>query len=131
MRKNIGQFILYDYYGISSEEKAEYLRNTHNLNLVELDKQWLEVVVRPLKNENSNLYQFVRVKGENLRVNQLESEDFFVTDTHYEWVGIKEIDKKLYFKLILWVFGKNRVCGVNRGFEKGLNELWKEWGKRE
>ena len=120
----------FDYYGVSSEEKAEHIRNPLNLNMVELDERWLEVVVRPSKNENSSPYQFVRVKGENFRVNQLESEGFLVTDTHYEWEGIKEIDKKLYFKLILWVFGKNRICGVNRKFEKGLNELWKEWGKR-
>lgn len=97
--------------------------------MVELDSQWLEVVVRTSINENSSSYQFVRVKGENLRINQLESEDYLVTDTHYEWEAIKEIDKKLYFKLILWVFGQNRIYGVNHRFEKGLDELWKEWEK--
>ena len=121
----------FDYFGLSLKEKAGFIHNYNNLNLIELNERWLEVVQRTTKNKNSRPYQFVRVNGANFRVEHLEAEDFLVTDTHYEWEDVKEIDKKLYYKLILWVFAKNQIWGENRKFENGLKKLWEEWGKRE
>lgn len=117
-------FYPFDYYGFSSKEKAEYIRNPPHDRMVPLDEYWLEVIIKQRKQENSTVSQSVKIKDELFSVDILQTDDYLVTDTHYEWEDIKKKDKKLYYKLILWVFGENRKL------KNGLKEIWKEWGKR-
>lgn len=119
----------FDYYEYPSNEVSVDTSTLFAINHHNLDVQWLEVKERPASKKGGNPYTYVEINGKSYQVSELTSDDWLIRDTHYEWVEIRNENKLLYFKLILWVFGKNRICGENRKFKNSLNELWKEWGK--